>query len=78
MSTAVKLFALLTYNVYLVAAICVHATAEEESSTLSNLDWCNGLGFLIAITFLVYFYNLLSRVIIPGEQQRESSLKITN
>ena len=60
--SALPVVAFLLYNVYFIYAIIYHISFEEVDK---NLDWCQGLGFLILTTAMVYVYNLYSRVFKP-------------
>ena len=49
----IGLFLLLLYNVYLAYAIYFHITEALED----QWDWCEGLGFLLVLTALIYLGN---------------------
>lgn len=61
MGAKVALF--LAYNGYLLAAVYhYYATSEDGEGP----DWCDGLGFLVILTVMVYGYVLYSRLLVPA------------
>lgn len=79
-SLAARMAALLVavglYNAYIVYAIHYHVTGDKE------IDWCDGLGFLIVLTLLVYlglfYFHVVKRgvrryklrLVVPGRLRR--------
>ena len=64
LGTTLKVFGLLAFNTYLAAAAWIHLLKKKESPT--ELNCCNGVGFLLFITFVAYFYNFVTKLVIPG------------
>ncbi len=63
---ALKLLFFLLYNLYLFYAVYHYFSTAEEGE---GVQWCDGLGFLVIVTIIVYSSMIYFRVVKPAVER---------
>lgn len=72
MKMAIQILIFFAYNAYLIGCIWRHATNDD----LEEWEWCDGIGFLIIVTGIVYtsmFYFIIIKPIMMSEKFQKVS-----